>query len=66
MLLQAKKDYYNNLMAESSPDSEKLSNIVNDILHQRSEMKLPEHASTEELENRFAVFFTDKVCKIGR
>ena len=27
-------------------------------------MKLPEHASTEELANRFAVFFTDKVCKI--
>ena len=27
-------------------------------------MKLPEHASTEELANRLAVFFTDKVCKI--
>ena len=27
-------------------------------------MKLPEHASTEELANRFAVFFTDKVCEI--
>ena len=27
-------------------------------------MKLPEHASTEELANRFAVLFTDKVCKI--
>ena len=64
MLLQAKKDYYNNLIAESSTDSKNLSNIVKDILHQRSEMKLPEHASTEELANRFAVFFTDKVCKI--
>ena len=49
---------------ESSTDSKNLSNIVKDILHQRSEMKLPEHASTEELANRFAVFFTDKVCKI--
>ena len=48
MLLQAKKDYYNNLIAESSTDSKNLSNIVKDILHQRSEMKLPEHASTEE------------------
>ena len=64
MLLQAKEDYYNNLIAESSTDSKNLSNIVKDILHQRSEMKLPEHASTEELANRFAVFFTDKVCKI--
>ena len=64
MLLQAKKDYYNNLIAESSTDSKNLSNIVKDILHQRSEMKLPEHASPEELANRFAVFFTDKVCKI--
>ena len=64
MLIQAKKDYYNNLIAESSTDSKNLSNIVKDILHQRSEMKLPEHASTEELANRFAVFFTDKVCKI--
>ena len=64
MLLQAKKDYYNNLIAESSTDSKNLSNIVKDILHQRSEMKLPEHASTEELANRFTVFFTDKVCKI--
>ena len=64
MLLQAKKDYYNNLIAESSTDSKHLSNIVKDILHQRSVMKLPEHASTEELANRFAVFFTDKVCKI--
>ena len=63
MLLQA-KDYYNNLIAESSTDSKNLSNIVKDILHQRIEMKLPEHASTEELANRFAVFFTDKVCKI--
>ena len=36
MLLQAKKDYYNNLIAESST-----------VLH------------------RFAVFFTDKVCKIS-
>ena len=65
MLLQAKKDYYNNLIAESSTDSKrKLSNIVKDILHQRSEMKLPEHASTEELANRSAVFFTDKVCNV--
>ena len=64
MLLQAKKDYYNNLIAESSTDAKNLSNIVRDILHQRSEMKLPEYASTEELANRFAVFFTDKVCKI--
>ena len=52
------------LIAESSTDSKNLSSIVKDILHQRSEMKLPEHASTEELANRFAVFFTDKVCKI--
>ena len=66
MLLQAKKDYYNNLIAESSTDSKNLSNIVKEILHQRSEMKLPEHASTEELANRFAVFFTDKVCKIRK
>ena len=58
MLLQA-KDYYNNLIAESSNDSKNLSNIVKDILHQRSEVKLPDHASTEELANRFAVFFTD-------
>ena len=65
MLLQAKKDYYNNLIAESSTDAKNLSNIVKDILHQRSEMKLPEYASTDELANRFAVFFTDKVCKIG-
>ena len=64
MLLQAKKDCYNNLMAESSTDSKNLSNIVKDILHQRSEMKLPERASTEELANRFVVFFTEKVCKI--
>ena len=51
-------------MAESSTDSKNLSNIVKDILHQRSEMKLPERASTEELANRFVVFFTEKVCKI--
>ena len=64
MLLQAEKDCYNSLKAESSTDSINLSNIVKDILHRRSEMKLPECASTEELANRFAVFFTDKVCKI--
>ena len=64
MLLQAKKDCYNNLMAETSTDSKNLSNIVKDILHQRSEMKLPERVSTEELANRFIVFFTEKVCKI--
>ena len=53
----AKQQYYNNLIADASTDSKSLSNIIKDILQQKSDIKLPKHNSEVELANRFGKFF---------
>ena len=61
---QAKRDYYAGQVEECAGDQKQLFKLVGGLLHENKEMPLPSHESTEELANRFADFFVEKISKI--
>lgn len=38
--------------------------MVDELLHRKKECPLPQHASLQELTERFSVFFSEKIAKI--
>jgi len=61
---KAKKDFYAGIIAESSKDQKKLFKVVDSLLHNSKETPLPSYESPEEMANRFADFFIEKIVKI--
>ncbi len=64
LLDKARCQYYNNIIKENSGDQKVLYKTVNKLLHRKAETPLPSHTSLEELAERFADFFSDKIMKI--
>ena len=60
----AKKDFYGRKISECQNDQKQIFKIANSLLHKSNETPLPEHESSQELANRFADFFTEKINKI--
>ena len=61
-----KTQYYSKLVAEKSNDPKNLFQLVDTLIHgKQAAPTLPEHTSLDELSNRFADYFTDKIESIS-
>lgn len=60
---QAKQNYYSNMISESN-DNRQLFKVVNELTNNKTANVLPDHTSSQELANRFACFFDEKIVKI--
>ena len=61
---QAKKKFYAQKITDCKNDQKQLFKVVDTLLHKPKETPLPAHESPEELANRFATFFIEKIEKI--
>ena len=57
-------DHYRNIIHENASDQKQLFKITNKLMHRNDVQKLPSHDSTEELADRFADYFIDKIMTI--
>ena len=62
---QAKTRYYKEAI-KSCNNQKEVYQVTNKLLYKGKVSSLPSHTSVEELANRFADFFTDKIVKIRR
>jgi hypothetical protein len=63
LIKSAKETHYSDMITQSS-DQGMLFRVIDKISHKKSETVLPTHSSKEELANRFANFFQEKIEKI--
>lgn len=64
-LINSKKtEYYSTLLEDNQSDQKSMFTIINTLLHRKHESPLPKHDSTQELTNRFAKFFAQKIQAI--
>jgi len=61
---KAKREYYAQKIDECSGDQKQLFKLVDTLLHKSKDTPLPMHESPEELANRLADFFVEKISKI--
>ena len=64
LLLDSKATYFNERITECGNDSKAISKIIDDLLFRHKTTKLPEYSSAQDLANRFATFFKEKIDKI--
>jgi hypothetical protein len=64
MISTAKKDYYQQQISESTSSQSTLFKCVNEMLNKKKSTALPSHESSEELCERMASFFSDKIQNI--
>ena len=63
LIAKAKAKYYQDAIIECS-DSKSLFRVMDHLLKRKSEPKLPSFTSAEDLSNRFANYFSDKITNI--
>ena len=66
METEAKLQYFTNQIIDSGKDQKLLYKVIDMLLYNRDEVKLPSHESLSELVNRFSTFFIEKIHKIQR
>ena len=64
LLLDSKATYFNERITECGNDSKAISKIIDDLLFRHKTTKLPAYSSAQDLANRFATFFKEKIDKI--
>ena len=60
----AKKQFYQRKISDSSTDQKALFQIANELLYRKKDNSLPNSQSSEELANRFVTYFCQKIEKI--
>ena len=60
----AKVNFFQSKITENASNQKELFKITNDLLHRKKESKLPTFKSAQELANRFADYFSNKIEKI--
>ena len=65
MINQAKSEYYENQISQCK-DQKAIFKVVESLLHQKGNVKLPSHACQKELAHRFNDFFIAKISKIRK
>ena len=60
----AKKQFYQRKISDSSTDQKALFQIANELLYRKKYNSLPNSNSSEELANRFVTYFCQKIEKI--
>ena len=63
LIAKAKAKYYQDAIIECS-DAKSLFRVMDHLLKRKSEPKLPSFTSAEDLSNRFAKYFSDKITNI--
>ena len=64
-MLSSRTSYlYSHIINENQSEQQKLSGIVNKLLHTQSELSYPLHSTPDELANGFIKFFVDKIDTI--
>ena len=63
LIAKAKAKYYQDAIIECS-DSKSLFQVMDHLLERKSVRKLPSFTSAEDLSNRFANYFSDKITNI--
>ena len=61
----AKSMYYNDKVNQCVGDQKSLFKIANELLHKQRPVQLPSYKEPEEIANRFATYFEDKIKVIG-
>ena len=64
MIDNARSTHYNEQIITNSSDQKALYQVVDKLMHRKSEPMLPSHDSLEDLANKFADFFADKIVRI--
>ena len=69
LLSTSRETFYNSKIVENAGDQKALFSVVNKLLHRKSETQLPAYDNQNELTNRFANFFINKIrnirCELG-
>ena len=60
---KAKRDFYTSKVSEAGSDQKALFSVSQTMMNKNRDMSLPTHSNKEDLANKFAEFFTDKVVK---
>ena len=63
LLLDSKATYFSERITECGNDSKAISKIIDDLFRHKT-TKLPQYSSAQDLANRFATFFKEKIDKI--
>ena len=61
-----KSDYFNKRISDAGNDSKQVYKIMNSLHHENKAYPLPSHDSAQQLADRFALFFKEKIDKIRR
>ena len=64
LLSTTRQSFYINKIQENTGDQRVLFFVVDKLLHRKTEPQLPVHENLNELTNRFADFFVEKIRKI--
>ena len=64
MIERAKKDYYQNNISNAASKQSALFKCADELLNKKRANVLPSHESLDELCDRFALFFQEKIRKI--
>ena len=64
ILSKNKKQFYTDLIQENSNDPKKLWKELNNVLHRKPEMVLPDSHDPKSLANEFCSFFENKITRI--
>ena len=64
LILKSKETFYNGKIVDCDDDQNLLFKVIDKILHNNYEPQLPSHNSHDELINKFADYFTEKIQSI--
>lgn len=64
LLVETRRRYYQNKIAESGSDQKAIYTVVRHLLGQSTSVTLPDYESPQDLANQFSAFFTDKIVNI--
>ena len=64
LILKSKETFYNGKIEDCDGDQNLLFKVIDKILHNNDEPQLPSHNSLDELVNKFADYFTEKIQSI--
>jgi hypothetical protein len=63
-LTTTRKEFYNDLVTKNASNPKGLYKVTNKLLNKQNDPVLPAHSSLQELTERFAKYFTDKISLI--
>ena len=66
LILKSKRTFYNGKIEHRDGDQNLLLKVIDKILHNNDEPQLRSHNSLDELVNKFADYFTEKIQSVRK